>query len=178
MKRRTVKRSGSEIAAAVVLLWWGMAAVCLGGGSDSALQKNLRKVFKEASGARPVKVKDDKSESSRLMEVLNGEALIGYGAEVQVVSRSGPFFIAVAVSPDEKVLEVQIPRYPHQKGRGVRKKRFLGQFTGVPYGNPLILGEQVDAVSGATSSSTAVTDGVRKALLLVHEYRRGATESN
>lgn len=170
MKHGIGRTSGRRALCAAFSIWLGATCVCLGSGSNSALQKHFLKVFEGATDTASVEVKDQ-STPVKLVEVHKAGVLVGYGAEVQVVSRSGPFFIMVAVSPEEKVLDVQIPRYPHQKGRGVRKKRFLKQFGGAAYGSPLVVGEQVDAVSGATSSSHAVTGGVRKALMLVHQQR-------
>ena len=112
------------------------------------------------------------SSAPRIVEVRNGDVLLGFGVELKVKSRSGPFRMLVSVSPDEAVIDVQIPKYPHRRGRAVKKQTFLDQFNGVSYGEPLKLGEQVDGVSGATSSATALTGGVRQALLLVHRYRK------
>lgn len=149
--------------------WMSVASLCLGGGRDSALQKALADVFPADSELTPL---TPKSRVPRVLEVRAGDALLGYAVELEVVSRSGPFRIMVAVSPEEKVMGVQIPKYPHRRGRGVKKTEFLKQFDGRAYGEQLVLGEQVDGVSGATSSSTAVTTGVRQALILVHRYAK------
>ena len=102
----------------------------------------------------------------------DGEILLGYGVSLKVVSRSGPFHILVAISPKETVMSVKIPKYPHRRGRAVKKQTFLDQFNGAAYGETLRLGEEIDGVSGATSSATALTGGVRQALHLVHRYRK------
>jgi len=151
--------------------WLGSASWCLGGGKDSALQKAFMEVFPEVSELTELTPKSRFSRDYRVFEIRNGDALLGYGVDREVVSRSGPFHILVAVSVDETVLDVQIPKYPHQRGRGVKKSSFLEQFEGVSYGEPLAFGEQIDGVSGASSSGAAVTDGVRQALILVHRYR-------
>jgi hypothetical protein len=152
--------------------WQGSASWCMGGGRDSALQKAFKEVFSKASDAKMLTPESRSLRSPCVLEMKNGDTPMGYGVELEVVSRSGPFLIWVAVSVDEAVLDVQIPKYPHRRGRGVKKKDFLEQFKGVSYGEPLALGEQIDGVSGATSSGTAVTDGVRRALMLVHRYRK------
>jgi hypothetical protein len=144
----------------------------MGGGKDSAFRNAFSQVFPETSEVTILTPKSRFSRVPRVAEMRDGEALLGYGVELEVVSRSGPFNIMVAVSVDETVMDVQIPKYPHQHGRGVKKSMFLEQFKGVSYGEPLALGEQIDGVSGATSSGTAVTAGVRQALLLVHKYRK------
>jgi len=159
------------MVAAGLSFWQGSASWCMGGGGDSALQQAFKEVFPEVTDMEELTPKSLFSRGYRVVELRNGDALLGFGVEREVVSRSGPFRILVAVSVDETVLDVQIPKYPHQRGRGVKKSEFLEQFIGVSYGEPLAFGEQVDGVSGASSSGAAVTDGVRQALVLVHRYR-------
>lgn len=163
------------VGAMALAFWLAGALLSLGGGNDPALPDALRDVFPGASDVAMLSPKSRFSRAPEVLEVRNSEALLGYGVSLEVASRSGPFRIWVAVSPGETVMAVKIPKYPHRRGRGVRKKTFLEQFRGVSYGEPLKLGEQIDGVSGATSSGTAITDGVRQALILVHRYRQGET---
>ena len=102
--------------------------------------KAFKEVFPEASDTMLLSPKSRSSRVPQVLEIQNGEALQGYGVQLEVVSRSGPFLILVAVSVDETVMDVQIPKYPHQRGRGVKKTMFLEQFKGVSYGEPLKLG--------------------------------------
>lgn len=139
---------------------------------DSVLKAAIAEAFPASSSWKSLPPKSRASRAPQLLEVRKGEVLLGYVVELYPVSRSGPFRIVVAVSPDETVMAVKVPKYPHRRGRGVRKKTFLEQFNGVSYGEPLKLREQVDGVSGATSSSGALTLGVRQALLLVHRHRQ------
>ncbi len=172
MKRGLARRHSMMVLAISLAFSLGSASWCMGGGRDAALQKAFNEVFPETSSVKVLTPKSRSSRAPRVLEMRNGENLLGYGVQLEVVSRSGSFRILVAVSIDETVLDVQIPKYPHQRGRAVKKTAFLEQFKGVSYGEPLALGDQIDGVSGATSSSTAVTTGIRQALLLVHKYRR------
>ena len=172
-----MKRSGklrrSVLAPAMGLtLWLAGASLSLGNGVDPALQGEFQEVFPTATHAENLSTKSRSSRDPQVLELRNGDSLQGYGVAIYVVSRSGPFRILVSISPDETVMDVKIPKYPHRRGRAVKKQTFLDQFNGVSYGEPLTLGEQVDGVSGATSSATALTGGVRQALLLVHRYRK------
>ncbi|WP_372807955.1 FMN-binding protein [Pontiella sp.] len=169
MKRYCAKKSFISTFVTALSVWLGGAVLCMGSGNDSALQKHFNKVFPEATQMSFLLPKKNSPRSVRTLEVRKGKDLLGYGVEVEVVSRSGPFLVMVAVLPDETVSDVQIPKYPHKRGRAVLKRSFLAQFRGVSYGTPLILGKQVDGVSGATSSASAVTEGIRLALLLVHQ---------
>ncbi len=143
---------------------------------DPAFMATLTNVFPVATRWKNLSMEPRSSRNPRLLEVWNGSVLLGYGVAMYPASRSGSFRIVVAIAPDETVMSVKIPNYPHRRGRKVRKAIFLSQFNGVAYGAPLKLGEQIDGVSGATSSATAITRSVRQALLLVHQHRQAGKE--
>lgn len=155
---------------AVAAAWLTAVPRSSGGGKEAALLEPYLQSFPTASGAEIVKLDARLPRSTRLIRIVNGGELLGYGVEQKVSSRSGKFNLRVALSPDGTITDVQVPGYPHNRGRKVRKPTFLEQFRGFSYGDPLKLGDQVDGVSGATSSATAVTGGVRKALIIVHRH--------
>ncbi len=163
---------GVPLKSLVFLLGLAGASGAWGSEVDSAFRASLSKVFPASNGWKNLSLESRSSRAPQLVEVRNGDALLGYGVSLYPASKSGPFRIVVAIAPDETVMSVRIPNYPHRQGRKVRKKSFLSQFNGVSYGVPLKLGEQVDGVSGATSSATALTRSVRRALLLVHQHRQ------
>lgn len=173
MIRRNGIRHSLLIRAAGLSIWLAGVPLSTAGGIDPALQSAFMEIFPTASNMKNLAPESRSSRTPHVLELRNGETLLGYGVSLKVVSRSGPFRILVAVSPDETVLDVKIPKYPHRRGRAVKKQTFLDQFKGAAYSEPLKLGEQVDGVSGATSSAKALTDGVRQALILVHRYRQG-----
>ncbi len=156
----------------VLLLCLVGTSLSWGNEVDPAFRAVLTEVFPASKGWKNLSPESRSSRDPQLVEVRNGDILLGYGVALYAASRSGPFRIVVAVAPDETVMAVKIPKYPHRRGRKVRKKTFLEQFKGVSYGEPLKLGEQVDGVSGATSSANALTRGVRQALLLVHRHHQ------
>lgn len=153
-------------------LWLAGASLSMGNEVDPALHAAFGELFPALSSSRNLSPKSGSSRDPQVLEMRNGEVLLGYGVALHPVSRSGPFHIVVAVSPEETVMDVEIPKYPHRRGRGVRKQAFLDQFKGVSYGDSLRLGKEIDGVSGATSSATAITVSVRHALFLVHRYQR------
>jgi len=106
----------------------------------------------------------------RLFVAEDKTQIMGYIVEKQVESRSGPFKIVIEIGSDLLVKQAQVPNYPHNRGRQVRSLKFRQQFTGKGPGDPVQLGLDINAVSGATSSSQALTDGVRDALKLVQIY--------
>lgn len=171
VKRRRISVPLGLIRVACVSVLLAVLPWSVEGGQEAALLKDYRAAYPSASCIRILT--PDTSRSPKMVEVRDGEKLLGYGVDLKVVSRSGQFRMLVAVSPEETVLHVLVPNYPHKRGRAVRRQVFLDQFKGAAYGKPLKLGEQVDGVSGATSSANAVTGGVRRALILVHRHNQG-----
>lgn len=93
--------------------------------------------------------------------------LVGYRVEMQVTSRSGSFDIMIALDSNACVLDAGVLKYPGRRGRQVRSKSFTRQFTGKCPGDTVELGIDIDAISGATLSSKAMTNGVRKSISLI-----------
>jgi hypothetical protein len=151
-------------------IWVAFAPCSSVDGGDAVPLKPYLESFPSASRAEAVALDPRRYQSAQMVEIYKGEELLGYGVTLNVTSRSGKFSMQVAVSEDNAVIDVKVPDYPHARGRAVRKSRFLRQFKGCAYGEPLKLGEQIDGVSGATSSATAVTGGVRRALIMVHRH--------
>ena len=71
--------------------------------------------------------------------------------------------VAVALDPDGRIVEARV--LPGRESPGYREKiyapEFAAQFRGKRYSDALSLGRGVDAITGATVTSSAVTDGVR-----------------
>jgi len=81
-----------------------------------------------------------------------------------------PMDYLVAMDPAGKVLDVELLVYREAYGGGVRSEHFRGQFVGKDRAAALRLGQDLDAVSGATISSRTFADGVAKALRLFQDF--------
>lgn len=95
--------------------------------------------------------------------VKNGE-FQGYCVSTVTSGYVGDINLIVGVTTDKTVKGVQVISMNETAGLGskTRNSSFLDQFTGKKA--PLTVGENVDAVSGATISSKAVTEGIKIAL--------------
>ena len=80
--------------------------------------------------------------------------------------KHAPLLIIIGIEPDGKVRDVAIMQYREQRGRPVKERHFLKQYIGKTSRSPLKVGKDIDAVTGATTSSRAVTIAVKKALIL------------
>jgi len=110
--------------------------------------------FDRVGGSPPTfKAKDDKNRD--MGYVVFGEAN-GYG---------GPLKVAVAVDLSGRILQTAIVENKETPAylSAVLRHKFLEKFEGKGVGAPFELGEDLDGVSGATVSSLAVAEAVRKA---------------
>jgi hypothetical protein len=101
--------------------------------------------------------------------------LLGYTVEMQVVSRSGPFTILVVVAPDLCILRAKVLEYRGERGSEVRSPKFTDQFTGKCADDPVELDKDIHAITGATISSHAMTEGVKRAIRLIESLQSTET---
>ena len=104
-----------------------------------------------------------------LFRGLKGGETAGYTATVTVAGYGGPVEITAGFDTEGKItgLNVGGSKFSETAGLGAKAKEpaFTGQFVGLKA--PLTLKKDVDAISGATITSTAVTKGVNLAAAAV-----------
>lgn len=91
----------------------------------------------------------------------------------QVIGKHEWITYAVALDPSGAVKSIEILDYREAYGGQVRDPRWRAQFAGKRAGQPLQAGREIKTISGATLSSSHVTNGVRRvlatyALVLAH----------
>ena len=96
--------------------------------------------------------------------VYSSSGLEGYVATVWCKSKSNLFPVRVVIDKGFRVLSATVLSYPSRRGREVQSPRFASQFRGKGPYDPVRVGKDIDAVSGATSSSSAMAGGVRRAI--------------
>jgi len=101
-----------------------------------------------------------------------GTAVDGFAAVGRAMGRSHPFGYAVRLSATGEVERVVITDYRSPGGRQVLEERFRRQFVGKSARDRLRVGEDVDAISGATISSRSIIHELRRTLLLFDELVR------
>lgn len=98
-------------------------------------------------------------------EASAGGKVVGHTAQVTVRGYGGPIEIIVGVDAEGKITGVSVggSDFAETAGMGARVKEeaFRSQFAGLTA--PVVLKQDIDAVSGATISSRAVTNGVNTA---------------
>ena len=119
------------------------------------------------SGACSIEEKKD-----RFVGLDNKGTPIGYAYRVFPQGYDGAIDMLVGIDMNGRVAGVKILSIHETPGLGMRASEasFLKQFTGKTVASPLKAKKDVDAISGATITSQAVSDGVKQALLM---FRNG-----
>ena len=90
---------------------------------------------------------------------------------LDVIGQSQPITFAVAVGADGTLRDVAVMVYREAHGEEIADKRFRKQFAGKHVADPIALGKDIDAISGATISSRSATFAARKGLRLAELVR-------
>jgi Na+-translocating ferredoxin:NAD+ oxidoreductase RnfG subunit len=104
-----------------------------------------------------------------------GDRVDGYAFIDDEMGQHEPITFGVRLTPDGVVDAMEVMVYREGYGDEVRERRFKRQFTGKTARDPIALGNDVIAISGATISSKSMTVGVRRAVALVAIAKREAT---
>jgi Na+-translocating ferredoxin:NAD+ oxidoreductase RnfG subunit len=95
---------------------------------------------------------------------------------MDVIGQSLPITFAVGVKPDGTLQDIQVMVYREPHGDEIRERRFRAQFAGKKLQDPLVVGKDIDAISGATISSNSAAYAARKGLALADLLRRRSVE--
>jgi Na+-translocating ferredoxin:NAD+ oxidoreductase RnfG subunit len=111
--------------------------------------------------------------SSRFVTVYiakNGDETLGYGFIRYTKGKSSFIKYFVAITQDGKIHSIEIMSYRGEKGSEVRHEIFKKQFAGKSLGSNIKVGADINAISGATISSQAVTNSVRETMHIWQEF--------
>ena len=101
---------------------------------------------------------------NRVSLAYQGTNLLGALIVDHVLGKHEIIDYVVAVSPDGKVLQVEILEYRESHGTGILSAKWRAQFMGKTAHAPLRLNEDIYNISGATISCRHVTEGIKRVL--------------
>lgn len=93
-------------------------------------------------------------------------AMVGWVLVDEVIGKHEFITYATAISPDGRVLGVEIMSYRESHGGQVRDERWRARFRGKTLADPFKLNKDIPNISGATLSCRNVTDGVKRQLAI------------
>lgn len=111
-----------------------------------------------------------------IYEGNKGGKLSGYLFTVKSSGYGGPITMMVGISTEGKVEGVKILAHTETPGLGsnAEKPKFKDQFKGKPALKELAVGTDIQAMTGSTITSKAVTNGVNTAIKFYNAQLKGA----
>ena len=103
-------------------------------------------------------------QAGRVWKAEAGGKVVGFFVFDRVVGKHLFIDYAVALTPAGAVQKVEILEYRESYGGEVRGASWLAQFVGKTSGSALKINGDIKNISGATLSSTHVTEGVKRIL--------------
>ena len=138
-----------------------------------------RASFAEADSFEQMDLASDSGVDACYKAMKNGE-LVGYVAQVTVTGFGGPVEIQVGMDLNQTITGVNVggSKFAETPGLGAKAKdpEFAGQFAGLTV--PTQLGNGVDAITGATITSAAVSSGVNKGGYFIQDLINPPAEDN
>lgn len=98
---------------------------------------------------------------------VSGTEIDGYAIVDNEMGRFDPITFAVKISPSFNVVRTDVIVYRGPRGKEIMEARFLNQFQGKAVTDPIKLNMDIDVMSGATISSNAATQVVKRALAII-----------
>ncbi|WP_119072110.1 FMN-binding protein [Aggregatilinea lenta] len=88
--------------------------------------------------------------------------IVGYAAAADATGYGGPVYLLVGVDPDGEIAGIQVIEQRETPGfyALLRDNRFVQKFLGRKLDQPLVLGDDIDGVSGASLSANAVATAI------------------
>lgn len=150
----------------------GTAAI-IAENTNKAVQKALGEVLPDMTEFTLYSGFEPKGTVSALYLASNSSGGTGYAVQVAPQGYGGAIDMIVGISSEGTVTGVSIVKMNETPELGTKTKDadFINQFIGKKVGVSIGKGENnIDAITGATISSRAVTDGVAEALSAVAAY--------
>lgn len=138
-------------------------------GADADLQQNeavLRQLFPDAGPAPDGFERLDTDGQGFVYAIKQGGNVLGHAVRQTVQGYGGPIEVTVGFDSQHVIRGIHVggAEFQETEGLGARAKEpaFTDQFQGQV--TPLELGQQVEAISGATVTSRAVVDAVNQSM--------------
>jgi len=140
------------------------------GAPPAKVSASIRRIFGVGAEASVLTVAAD-----TVLRVARGDSLLGFAAVRNVIGKDQPITFLVAVDPADRLKDVDVLIYREPYGGEVAYEAWRRQFRGKGAADSLRVGREIRAISGATISVHAVTEGVKRALAdLTRWHQTGA----
>lgn len=113
--------------------------------------------------------------SAPVYTVSSGGKTVGYGIVDEVRGKSKLITYMLMVDASLVVKDLEVIAYREPYGGEIQYEAFRRQFRGKTPKDPIKVGNDIRNISGATISTNAVTNGVRRLLSVLRELKSGGT---
>jgi Na+-translocating ferredoxin:NAD+ oxidoreductase RnfG subunit len=135
--------------------------------------KFVSKIFQEGSSAEALMITDQNTEITESLQdgdraflLRHQDLVLGYLLSTRAMGRFEYFDYLLAFAPDFSVLGLTVTVYRSSHGAAICQKKWLSQFEAYA-GEELTLGKEIDAVTGATISATALVNDMKRCYQLM-----------
>ncbi|ADJ26645.1 FMN-binding domain protein [Dehalogenimonas lykanthroporepellens BL-DC-9] len=117
-------------------------------------------------------VASNPAENQYLYSVSADNSEVAYISTGQGQGYGGPVLVEVAWSEGGTILDILVPEHNETEAwySKLAENEYFAQYEGRTFSDPFSLGEDIDAASGATRSSTGVAQGVYNSRMLLAEH--------
>lgn len=112
------------------------------------------------------------SRGQRVWRGVTGGRTDGYAMVLNEVGKEQYITFIVGIAPDFRVQRVALMVFRESRGWEVEDARFTNQFRGKTSSDRLIIGADINGITGATLSSQAFCRGTKKALVICETLYR------
>ena len=140
--------------------------------------REASRLFGEASSLEINPLRPDRESLSHVIRekdcifgILKDGEVLGYILSTRAKGRFEYFDYSVIYAQDLAVLGVMVTVYRSTHGAGICQKKWLQQFVGYQ-GGELSLGKDIDAISGATFSTTALVEDIQRCQQLMLSLKK------
>ena len=145
------------------LRWTAPAAVVMSIAAPACATQYMS-VGEAQKSAFPSATNFAEVQAGRVWKAQAGDRVMGYFYYDHVVGKHLLIDYAVAVDADGRVRKVEILNYRESYGGEVHDASWLQQFVGKSHSSAVQINSDIRNISGATLSSTHITEGVKKVL--------------
>ncbi len=143
--------------------------------ADEFIQNSVTLTNEQISKIQSLAGVRQRIQQPRIWKALKKGRSLGTFVIDEVIGKHEYITYAVAISPEETVLGIEIMSYRETHGGEVREANWRKNFKGKKLSDPFKLDVDVPNITGATLSSRNILDGVKRVLVLLQVVENGKT---
>ena len=136
--------------------------------------KNLKKLTLNVDADKASEIKEkhkiESAGSFTVYQGMDGDNLIGTVVIVNEDGKEGPLQVLVAFTREGSIYDMGFTVFGEDKGKTAMNWSFVKQFIDKKTSDKLVLGDDIDGISGATWTSESVANAVKRASVLYAEF--------